>query len=368
VKCPCAKKNTLILQSAMPDYRQAFLKALIKEEKGDVCVLSGREHFAESLPAGISLGENSCFVDNYYLLKRRVLLQIGVTFAAINSNVVILELNPRIVNTWVILLCRKILGRKSILWGHAWSRAGKYSKTEKIRNAQRRLADLIVVYTKSQENELKTYMNIDSVVAAPNAIYSIQDMNVQFDEANYHKNSFVCIGRLVKEKKIDLLLDAFAKMIHRGLDGVTLVVIGRGPELESLKEKCSELNIQDLVKFEGHITDMNILKEYYSNAYASIAAGSLGLSIIQSMTFGVPMVISKTEPHGPEIEAAITGENCVFFDTNDSDDLADKMYEVVENAQMWKSKRSSMNKYCRDNYSVEAMVGGFQKAIRCLST
>ena len=50
------------------------------------------------------------------------------------------------------------------------------------------------------------------------------------------------IGRLVKWKRVDLLIDAFAK-VHKKHPESELVIIGNGPELENLKNQASDLGL-----------------------------------------------------------------------------------------------------------------------------
>lgn len=56
-------------------------------------------------------------------------------------------------SVWLLLI-RKILNRKSVLWGHAWPRGGRYKRSDRPRNLMRRLRDAIVVYPEAQAREL----------------------------------------------------------------------------------------------------------------------------------------------------------------------------------------------------------------------
>ena len=71
------------------------------------------------------------------------------------------------------------------------------------------------------------------------------------------------------------------------------------------------------------------------------------------------MIIAKDEPHSPEIEAAIEGENCVFFASDDVDDLAVTMEQLFRERQSWHAKGPAIVQLCQDRYSVETMAKGF---------
>ncbi|MDH8179555.1 glycosyl transferase, partial [Klebsiella pneumoniae] len=75
------------------------------------------------------------------------------------------------------------------------------------------------------------------------------------------------------------------------------------------------------------------LKEIYSKSFVSISPGYVGLSITQSLSFGVPMLVSKDENHSPELEALQTGLNGGFFNTNDPQSLADEILKYFHGRQ-----------------------------------
>ncbi len=91
---------------------------------------------------------------------------------------------------------------------------------------------------------------------------------------------------------------------------------------------------------------------------ATIAPGSVGLFLVQSLSFGVPMLIAKNEPHGPELELSKT-QNVLFFRSDDISDLAAKLLDVNKNAEDWILKRQKFSKESTFNFTVEAMAAPF---------
>jgi glycosyltransferase involved in cell wall biosynthesis len=113
----------------------------------------------------------------------------------------------------------------------------------------------------------------------------------------------------------------------------------------------------------GHVGDYARLKEIYRQALASISAGAVGLSITQSLGFGVPMLYSRHDPHGPEIVAAREGWNCLCFETDSVDDLAAHMLQLQNERAAWISRAPAISSECRASFSVEKMAGEFIKAL-----
>ncbi|MBL7471756.1 glycosyltransferase [Robertkochia sediminum] len=352
-------RKLVILQTTIPDYREKIFLYL-REELGENFILFGGDNYFES-----SVKTNyglpfMCFVRNRFFLKRRFLFQTGMWGAILGNNVWVMEMNPRIISNWLILLIRKAAGKKTVLWGHAWPRAGKGSKSDRLRHFMRSLADEIIVYTHSQRRELHELMPHKAIVAAPNSVFFKDEMClINGDQVSKRKN-FIYVGRLTLYKKPMLLVRAFKCLCAKdqAMD-VNLLIVGAGEEYEKIRQYIEENNLIDRVKLFGHVGDYEELKDLYSTAIASVSPGYVGLSITQSFGFGVPMIISKRENHSPEIEAAVDGFNSLFFNTDDMENLAEKMEGVIANRNSWISRSEEIIDFAKERYSVEAMGSAF---------
>jgi glycosyltransferase involved in cell wall biosynthesis len=272
-----------------------------------------------------------------------------------------MELNPRNLATWIFLLVRKVLGKATVLWGHAWPRNGKESKSDMVRNLMRKLASKIIVYTDRQKEELKQKMPKKLIKSAPNAVFSVQNMQTDYNDNTIN---LIYVGRLVQEKKVDFLVRAFHKAIEHIPESVKLLIVGDGDEKENISSYIKQNNLQAHINLFGHINSYEQLKNLYFQSIFSISPGYVGLSVTQSFGFGVPMLVSKNENHSPEIEAVIENENAIFFKTNDENDFVDKLIEIYQNKTDWLLKRNNIVKFCKQNYSVEFMSKTFINLIK----
>lgn len=321
------------------------------------------------LYAGSSYFESSITTDenilhtrlkNTYFFNRRVLLQLGVLKLLLSKDTLVLELNPRILSNWILLLVRRPLRLETIVWGHAWPREGRESKTDRVRHIMRGLATGIVVYTAQQKTALKQKMPTKKIVAAPNALYTSNQM-VSLSNDPKH---FIYVGRLTKAKKPFFLTVAFARIIPDLLKETKLFIVGEGPEREKIKLFIEQNSLSEQIKLLGHISDFKELKRLYAKSIFSISPGYVGLSITQSLGFGVPMLISREESHSPEIEAAIEGENALFYSTDDELRFRESVLKIFKNQEIWIAKRKTISEFCKTNYSVEAMVAVFCNLIK----
>jgi len=138
-------------------------------------------------------------------------------------------------------------------------------------------------------------------VAAPADVVE----RVKTELALDHRPVILSIGRLSYEKGHADLLQAISIGVAKGtLRDVRVVLVGDGPEMESLKSAAIRLGIQDQVQFAGQRSDV---RPYYSLAtllaLPSHSEGSPNV-VLESMAAGVPIVATSVGGV-PEI---LTGE------------------------------------------------------------
>ncbi len=227
-----------------------------------------------------------------------------------------------------------------------------------------RLCSTVIVYTEQQRRELlaSSAGTRARILAAPNAMYRRDQIDAEVPDGDIVHILFS--GRLVPSKKPLLLLDAFLLAIDRGLPAdVHLVFAGDGPERPRLARRIHESNSSTRVRVLGHVPASH-MRECYRQALVSVSTGYVGLSLVQSISFGVPMILANDEPHSPEIEAAIEGFNSLAFCSDDVDALAHQLIQVADNRGAWLGMRGSIANDCRQRYSIEAMAACINEAIR----
>lgn len=122
------------------------------------------------------------------------------------------------------------------------------------------------------------------------------------------RGNIIFLGRLVPEKGLQILLEAFP-LILREIPGACLLVAGRGPYEEELKQKARDLGIDHRVKFVGFVDDTGrnrILAGADLAVFPSIYE-PFGIVALEAMAAGVPMIISDTGGLGEIIEHGVEG-------------------------------------------------------------
>ena len=351
----------IILQTAVPDYRKKVFYFIKQRLKSNFILLCGDSYFEDSIKTDKSINFISR-INNHYFFNKTILFQLGMWPYVLKKNTMILELNPRIISNWIILILRRIFNRKTILWGHAWPRKGKKSKSDIVRNFMRTFANIIIVYTKTQERELRKKMPGKTIISAPNAILNSYEMKTSLNRDTI--KNIIYVGRLTENKKALSLVKTFYNIFDKLPAESKLIIVGEGEEKDNIEMFVKKNNLKDRVLLKGHISDYELLRELYDSSLISISPGYVGLSITQSFGFGVPMLISKYENHSPEIEVAKNNSNALFFDGKGDNNLDNVLLEVFENKEYWIAQREKICELCKKNYSVEVMAQTFINTIK----
>ncbi len=104
----------------------------------------------------------------------------------------------------------------------------------------------------------------------------------------------VCPARLVREKRHDRLIEAFAS-IPGVASGVRLVLAGEGPERAAIERQVRALGLQDSVELRGELDQESVLaliREARVVALTSDYEG-FGMGVADAMALGVPVVVTR---------------------------------------------------------------------------
>jgi glycosyltransferase involved in cell wall biosynthesis len=109
----------------------------------------------------------------------------------------------------------------------------------------------------------------------------------------------VYAGRLLREKRVDLLLEAVARLAPRlqHWPGPLLAVIGDGPDRERLAALAGQLKLQTAVTFHGHLpTNVDVWRTIGASRIAVQPSSreGFGLFPLEAMAAGLPVVYCES--------------------------------------------------------------------------
>ena len=132
----------------------------------------------------------------------------------------------------------------------------------------------------------------------------------------------VFIGRLTKVKKLDMLIEAVARL-KANEEHYNIVFVGDGVERDSLQQQVNGLGISEQVWFYGACYDEKTNAELIYNADLCVASGNIGLTAIHVLMFGCPAISHNDFAwQMPEFEAIKPGHTGDFFERNNVQSLA----------------------------------------------
>lgn len=160
--------------------------------------------------------------------------------------------------------------------------------------------------------------------------------NVKIDKGIIN---IMILGRIARWKGQHIFIKA-ASIICEQRKDIRFLVAGapifnqQSYELE-LKQLVNELNLNEFVKFLGHVDDVpRLLNETDIAVHCSIEPEPFGQVIIQAMASGKPMIATA---HGGPLEIIDDRINGILVDPNNEQALADKILELLNNKQLMSS-------------------------------
>jgi glycosyltransferase involved in cell wall biosynthesis len=160
-------------------------------------------------------------------------------------------------------------------------------------------SDQLIVCSDFMEKELISTFDIpeNKIVIIPNGIeQSIieQDRYHEIFPDHLNKKLIFSIGRMVKEKGFETLIEAASIIKEAGLP-VFFVIAGKGPMLKNYRKQVQERKLEDQISFIGYITDE--VKNAYMNKSDINVFPSLyepfGIVALESMVQGKPTIVSN---------------------------------------------------------------------------
>ena len=155
-------------------------------------------------------------------------------------------------------------------------------------------------------------------------------------------NYILHVGVWEKRKNIPQLLKAFRQLLDVTNQSFHLVLVGDGnkrmysDDSVEILETIQKLNLEQQVICTGYLSDAAVAKAYQHAAlyvFPSFNEG-FGLPILESFFFNVPVLVAANSCL-PEVG----GDAVITFDPFSSDDMAQKMKDVLTNKALQESLR-----------------------------
>lgn len=239
--------------------------------------------------------------------------------------------SPALIAALIGFLCRKRVVIKV-------TRSGKNSQIESyqlcwwkrliFKIMYREIACFIAITADVRKELLKLGVPKKKIALIPNGV-AIPKMSNEITEDHQSEldEKIIClsVGRLIKRKRFDLLLNAWAE--QKNINDATLIIIGDGPERNRLEKMASNLMVSDSIHFFGSVIHDKVLYWLKQAHCFILPSDSEGMSnaLLEAMAYGLPVIVSNIHANYSLIQDGING--FLFSNLND---LTEKLQLLIQ--------------------------------------
>lgn len=213
--------------------------------------------------------------------------------------------------------------------------------------------DLLIALTHCDAKCWNQYIQNIAIVPNPISYYPEKISG----ECGKDDKRILAVGRMLKEKRFDRLINAFA-LISSKYPEWFIDIFGDGPERYVLEKQVNSQNLDSRVNFKGNTNE--VFMEYQKSQFFVLSSDSegFGLVLIEAMACGIP-VVSTDCPYGPSeiIEDGKTG----LLSKMDAKDLAEKMEWMITHEEERKAMGIAARKAAA-RYRKEIVMPQWEKA------
>lgn len=208
-----------------------------------------------------------------------------------------------------------------------------------------RLSKAVITVSESEKNAIrKIYPGVRNLISIQNGGPPGDFINDFHQSELQREQSVLYVGSLSKRKNFPGMIATACKLA--GKDGIKFIFIGGIPDglVESNIKIPSDL--KDFIEFRGQVSDWESLMHEYSTAscffFPSFYEAS-PLPPIEAMACGCPVIASRI----PSLLERC-GEAALYCDPTDVDDMANKIIQVLKDAEIRSSLRELGYKRARE--------------------
>jgi glycosyltransferase involved in cell wall biosynthesis len=176
----------------------------------------------------------------------------------------------------------------------------------------------------------------------------------------------VFVGRLDQQKKIPLMLGGFAKYVRRRPDAM-LAILGDGSLRNEVRALATSLGLQKNVYFGGRVPAASVLKWNQLADTCMLVSEVEGLpcSLIESMSVGVPPVVSRIPAHTQLIEDGVHG---ILTEYGNEESIAEGLHRVLDDRALRERMSVAARQRMIAEYSTQRVLDCYDKLFRELAT
>jgi len=219
---------------------------------------------------------------------------------------------------------------------------------------------LVILCSKSREEALAEGFSPAQLVYIPNGVDTA--CFKPGPDIGKRGNTITFIGRLDYLKGVDILLQAFSRLINAGIPA-RLDILGEGPERNKLEMMSQQLGINDAVTFRGEVHGVApYLQQATMLVLPSLSEGMPNV-VLEAMACGLPVIATRV---GGIVDIIADGENGLLVDAQHPDQLYEAMKRLFTDRQLadWLGRQAL--KTIERQFSIDSIVNRYSALYQAL--
>jgi phosphatidylinositol alpha-1,6-mannosyltransferase len=253
--------------------------------------------------------------------------------------------------------CSRVTGAPFVVWCHGIE---SWGPPRRAVGAAIRHADAVFAPSRftARRVESVAQLRVGAVHVVPHALPSIPIGDARSGRRT-GMTSVVAVARLTREnryKGIDMLLYAWP-VVARGIDA-RLRIVGDGPDRQRLESIARLLQIDDLVTFEGRLTDDELAAVYADAALFAMPARNrleptpegegFGLVYVEAGAHRLPVIAGRGAGTEDAVQDGVSG---LLVDPEDAQQIGTAILRVLGDAELASSLGAGGRELATTRYS-----------------
>jgi glycosyltransferase involved in cell wall biosynthesis len=362
-------KRVIYLTNWLPHYRRGLYQKLLANEGFEFTIFCQKTLFSKEYENIISL-----YPQNIKTVKYRDFFNGKISWQFLpwydiykNSDILIIDSNPRILTHFLMATLYRILGRKVVLYSmvhsHNNNRLNKF-----LRITWMRMFHYHLLYNDDEVHQLnKIGFGNKKMVAYNNGL---DQKEIEVVKSNWtpslldkwkNENGIkkaidvLAVGRTTIGK-YEILIEAIG-LVKKVIPDVSAFIIGDGNGAGELKRLIKQNNLEENVTLVGALHEEEKLAPYFLSSNVFVHSYAIGLSINHAFGYGVP-IITHDDPlyHGPEICLFKNGVTGLAYKNGNPTSLSDQIINMLNDKSLAYTLGQNGLKLTQQKYNTDNMA------------
>lgn len=363
-------KRVVIVQEHLPHYRQKFYELLYAglRERGIWLDLVYSPNTAANLLAG-----SLPWATPVPIQRRGPFAWQNVFPVTKGADLVIVQQESKYTASILLQFFAIFNVQKIAYWGHGRNFQAENSSIvgERFKRTISRFCDWWFAYNDlsvkivrelgfpaDRITSVQNSIDTRSISAARSRITGEELAALRLQLGIHSENIGVFTGGLYREKRLSFLVET-CHLIRKQVPDFELIVIGKGPDADTIKEEAAA---NSWIHYVGPKSDEEKVP-YWMLSKLLLMPGLVGLVVLDSFALGVPMVTTNYPYHSPEISYLKDGENGLIVSPwPDPDEYANRVSGLLRcPAEVAALQRNAL--LSAKEFSVEQMARNFADGV-----